>query len=142
MRYILDTNVFNRILDGNFSLNTLPDGSEFVATPIQYEELKATPDSNRLTDLLAIFQCIGPEIVNPSFSFDIPGAGFDEGAWSNNDLAKTIKTSLDCVNKKPNNWQDALIAGAAKKHGCTLVTADKTLAKVAEQHEISVLLIK
>jgi len=44
--YMLDTCIFNFILDGRFTINDLPSGKYHI-THIQRDELNATPDENR-----------------------------------------------------------------------------------------------
>lgn len=137
MKYVLDTNIFGRVLDGRFDLSTLPNACSFVATKIQVLELEATPGYRR-AKLLNIFTEIAPEPAPAAFSFDIPGAGFGEGEWSCDDRVTKIREALEAIKSKPNNWQDALIAGVALKDGYGLATADKNLAKVASSFGIKV----
>lgn len=81
MKYVFDTTIFNRIVDNKFSLSSLPLDSIFVATNIQKEELKKTgiKDPIRCGELIAIFQSINLELLPASFSWDIAGAGWNEG---------------------------------------------------------------
>jgi predicted nucleic acid-binding protein len=134
---MLDTNIFNRVLDGKFALSAL-SGSSFVATKVQLEELNHTSDQVRRTMLLQKFKEIGPDIVPASFSFDIAGAGFGEGTWSKDDDAQKLHAALEALRSRFNNWHDALIAEAAFVHGCGLVTADEDLAAVAKTHGLTV----
>ena len=142
MKYVLDTTIFNRILDGRFSLATLPYASGFVATKIQLSELKATNDLDRRAKLLSTFSDVAPEIEHASFSFDTPGAGFDEGCWREDYYATELRTDLDAIKPRINNWQDALIAEVALCGRYCLATADKNLAKVAARHGIRVYLVE
>ncbi len=142
MKYMLDTTVFNRILDGRFSVAVLPDVTGFVATKVQLSELKATNDPDRRAKLLSTFSDVAPDIEHASFSFDIPGAGFDEGCWRAEDHATKLRTELEAMKPKLNNWQDALIAEAALCGGYGLATAAKNLALVAARHGIEVHLVE
>ena len=63
MRYVLDTNVFNKLLDGVVTIKDLPSDSQFVASHIQIDELKATRDDKRRESLLSVFTAIAPEVV-------------------------------------------------------------------------------
>jgi rRNA-processing protein FCF1 len=137
MKYVLDTNIFNRVLDGRFKLFTLPDVCSFVATKIQVRELEAAPEPRR-TELLTTFTKIAPDLAPAAFSLDISGAGFDEGEWSCDDRVTRMREALEAIKSKPNNWQDALIASVALKNGYSLVTADKDLANVAISFGINV----
>jgi hypothetical protein len=142
MKYVLDTTIFNRILDGRFSLATLPDACGFVATKIQLSELKATNDPDRRAKLLSTFSDVAPEIEYASFSFDIPGAGLDEGGWREDYHATELRTDLEAMKPKINNWQDALIAEVALCGRYGLATSDRNLAIVAARHGIKVYLVE
>lgn len=136
---MLDTNIFNRLLDGKFELSLFPVGSSFWATKVQLEEIKRTSNPVRRADLLQTFEKIAPEIVPASFSLDIAGAGLDEGVLSNkSDKAKGLHNSLEALKQKFNNCHDAIIAEAAFFNSCVLVTADSNLANVAAEHGIVV----
>lgn len=138
MKYVLDTNVFNRVLDGRFALASIPDASGFIATTVQIRELESTRDPTRRTDLLKIFVQVSPAMSLPAFSFDVPGAGFGEGEWSADERITEIWKELEAAKSKRNNWQDALIAGVALKHECGLITSDGPLADVATKYGIKV----
>lgn len=137
MKYVLDTNIFNRVLDGRFKLSTLPDACSFVATKIQVRELEAASEPRRAA-LLATFAEVAPDLAPAAFSLDIPGAGLDEGEWSSDERVTRLHGALEARKPKLNNWQDALIAGVALKNGYGLATADGNLARVAADFGIKV----
>ena len=117
MKYVLDTNIFNRVLDGRFELSALPVGSAFVATTVQLEELRKTRDPARRAALIQIFEDVKPELVSPSFALDVAGAGLDEGSFRQSDAAARLHADLEAIKSKFNNWHDALIAEVALLHG-------------------------
>jgi predicted nucleic acid-binding protein len=155
MKYILDTNIFNKILDGNIDVNF--DG-EFFVTHVQEDEIYATPNHDRKNQLLKIFKkIIQKDIPTESAVWDI--SKWDSCKWggesnskiptesfvlghsrigmaklSNDNLYSEIRDSLDKKKKKPNNVQDALIAETAIKNNLILVTDDKTLREVAKSY--------
>jgi len=141
MKHVLDTNIFNRLVDGRFSLSLLPEGSAFVATKIQYEELKQTRDLTRRIALIKTFESVAPELVPVLFALDVAGAGLGEGKLGHNGDAMRLRADLEATKPKFNNWHDALIAEVALTYKYTLITADKTLAEVAKLHGISVLYV-
>jgi predicted nucleic acid-binding protein len=139
MRYVLDTNVFNQVLDDKFALSALSDACGFVATKVQFCELEKTKKPpGRRAELLKVFDEIAPTLLAAAFSLDIPGAGLDEGEWSDDERIQKIRQELEAIKSKPNNWHDALIAGIALKYGYGLVTSDGPLAVVAERYGIRV----
>ncbi len=142
MKYVVDTNIFNRLIDGLLSTGELPSDGEFVATHVQKDELNRTSDANRRGMLLLKFSKV-VDVVVPTESavFDI--SRFDQSRFSDGRLYQSIKTDLDCKNKgKTNNPQDALIAEVAIANRWTLLTVDDDLAIVAETHGCAVRLFK
>jgi hypothetical protein len=76
MKYVLDTNIFNCLLDGRLSLSALPGDGEFIVTNVQLRELEATSDLVRRTQLLRVFnQVAAVRVLTESFAYDIPGSG-------------------------------------------------------------------
>ncbi|RXN87800.1 hypothetical protein C7R54_14480 [Achromobacter aloeverae] len=130
--------MFNRVLDKQFDLSSVQDATGLVASPVQLYELRSTPDETRRTELLQIFNSVTPDLEATALAFDIPGAGFDEANWGDDDRIQAVRNDLEKVKSKLNNWQDALIAGVALKYGYGLVTSDRLLADVAERHGITV----
>jgi len=140
MKYVVDTNIFNHLLDGRLPSSALPVNGEFIATNVQRCELERTSDGSRRAELLKTFCRVMSDIVpTESFAFDIPGSGFDESRWSDGKNVSTLKCALDARNnQKTNNWQDAIIAEVALVHGYGLITSDHDLAVVAKQQGIHV----
>lgn len=142
MKYVLDTNVFNRLLDGLFSLDKLPESLQFVATHLQIDEIKNTKNLSRRDSLLEVFVAVGPEMVDTeSFVWEV--SAWDQCKWSdekNYVQLDAIKADLDALNNnKVNNWQDALIAEVALINEFTLITDDRHLSQVARKHGIAVI---
>lgn len=59
-RYMLDTNVFNHVLDGKVDVSALA-GKDLVATHIQRDELTNTKDQVRRAALLEVFNELTPD---------------------------------------------------------------------------------
>jgi hypothetical protein len=47
MGYVLDTNIFNKLLDGRLDHSMLPSDRPLLATRLQLQELNRTKDSDR-----------------------------------------------------------------------------------------------
>lgn len=137
-KYIFDTNIFNRLVDGSFLLTELPPDAQVVATHIQIDELNNTSDAERRARLFLIFAETVPTLVpTESFVLDISRLGHAK-IGKEESLAQQIRNDLDNLNKgKPNNIQDALIAEVAAVNNYTLVTADYDLAQIAKKHGIN-----
>lgn len=169
--FMLDTNVFNRLLDGKFELSELPEGAEIYATHVQRDELAATPDSfrERREKLLAIFSGIlcervptestvlGVSVLGESKiggkSISTKSAVYDVSNWDETGFSEESETLYDQIlqelekleskpDRKESHIRDALIAETAAGNGITLVTADRNLTKVLKRLGISVWPVK
>jgi len=140
MKYVLDTNIFNRVLDGKFELSAVVDAEQFVVTNVQRSELEATRNKDRRESLMRKFtETAADSVATESFCFDVKGSGLDESKWPDDETRlDSLKSSLDSIKPKPNNIQDALIAEVALVNHYGLVTADRNLAEVAKKHMIVV----
>jgi rRNA-processing protein FCF1 len=142
MKYVVDTNIINRLIDGLLSTSDLPSDGEFVATHIQNDELSKTSDSNRRGLLLQKFSTLVDAVI-PTESTVLGISTLGQSKISDDTLYQTLKAGLDSKNKgKENNAQDALIAEVGIKQVCTLLTADGDLAEVAKEHGCLVMFFK
>lgn len=138
MQYMVDTNIFNWLIDGTLSTENFPKDAHFVATHIQYDELNKTRDSSRKCQLLDRFKTLVDSTV-PTESTVLDTSRLGSCTLGNGTLYNQIKGNLDSLNQnKRNNAEDALIAEAAIVNGHTLITADVDLRIVAEEHGCSV----
>ena len=136
--YMLDTNVFNGLLRGDFS-HSIFEKRRLIVTGIQRDELSKTPDQAKRARLLERFDSVAPDIVlAASFAFDIEGAGFDQATWNDGaGTAQRMHLRLLGLDRKKgkrrnslNQWRDVLIAETAIKAGAVLVTGDINLRLV------------
>ncbi len=130
--YIFDTNIFNRILDGQFDLNSISGEVKLFATHIELDEIRNTRNCERRSQLLSVFEAIdSKKIPTESAVWDV--SNWDEAKWTVDDnLYEPIVKALDAKNGgKGNNVQDALIAETAIRNNLTLVTEDGDLAIIA-----------
>jgi hypothetical protein len=72
-RCMLDTNIFNRVVEEKLYASTL-DGCRVFATPVQVRELSATTNADKRKRLLSAFETLEPKEV-------IPSAVWDDGNW-------------------------------------------------------------
>jgi predicted nucleic acid-binding protein len=134
--YLLDTNVFNAIRDGDISVEEFRGLSLFV-THVQADELRNTREKNpaKAEELLAVFKEIGPDrIPTPSAVYDV--SNYDEACYSDEDgVLEKMLTRLKELDRKnsrylANQSRDVLTAETAIKDGLTLVTNDANLRRV------------
>lgn len=134
MAYVLDTNIFNWLVDGRIQPGDLPGDADFVATHLQIDELNKTGDAERRALLLLKFAKVRPKMV-PTESMVWDTSRWDHAKWGDGKTYEKLKTDLDLRNKsRRNNVLDALIAEVALVNGDTLLTADSDLAAVAAAH--------
>ena len=133
MAYLLDTNIFNQLVDGRISLAELPNDSQLLATYLQMQEIGNTTRKERRELLLSKFQEINPKTVPVETSlWDVTPWG--EGKYGgHSDLYKELLAELDAKNNyKKNNYVDVLIAEVSIVNGYTLITADQNLADLMQ----------
>ncbi len=131
MKYMVDTCIINRLVDGLLSTSDLPSEGEYMATHVQMDELKRTSDLSRRVSLLQKFTTLVDDMV-PTASTVLGVSKVGQCKLSDGNLCETLRAELDKRNKgKKNNIQDALIAEVAIQRGWTLLTTDNDLAKVA-----------
>ena len=154
--FMFDTVVFNKLLDGSFTLNQFKANLKFYATHIQEDELNNTPSLDRRGQLYRVFTAfIGRNLPTESTVLDVSRLGksklgsggliptetmvwgvgrWGQGKWgANGNLYADIRSRLDDLKKKKNNVQDALIAETAICNKLCLVTDDKNLCQVARE---------
>jgi predicted nucleic acid-binding protein len=132
--YVVDTNIINRLVDGQLASDNLPSDGNFIATHIQRDELEKTPDEQRRAQLRAKFkETIDREVLTESTVVGVSRIGL--ARISDGKRYSSLRDALSIRNKgKPNNAEDALIAEVAIEHGWVLLTADRDLAEVAKKH--------
>lgn len=133
MAYLLDTNIFNQLVDDRISFADLPSNGPFFATYLQMQEIGNTKRQERREVLQSKFQEINPQTVPVETSL-WGVTPFGEGKYGGgSDLFKSLLVELDAKNNaKKNNYADVLIAEVTIVNGHTLITADQDLADLVE----------
>jgi predicted nucleic acid-binding protein len=156
-RYMLDTNVFNHVLDGRLDA-TLLEGRSLFVTHIQHDEIQSTKDESRRGALMKIFDnvlqvqaptstmvagvsvaggaCASAEGVLATES-NVGGISrWGQAKWGTKDnIFEDMRRDLDALNKgKKNNAQDILIAETALRNKLVLVTSDVDLFQIMSKY--------
>ena len=134
MKVMFDTNVFNHIEEGSIDLDLIPTGWEPIATHLQLDEIRKTPDSHaaKRERMLEIFLDI-VELRVPTENVVLDVSRFGEANFGDeNSLFEPIRRAMDQKKRKASNTVDALIAETCIKNRYLLVTNDSTLKSVAE----------
>ena len=138
MKYVVDTSIINKLVDGAIDVSELPSNGEFLASHIQIDEINKTKDEERRAKLFLTFSKTIDDVV-PTESFILGKSRLDEGKLSDGKSYEMIKNHLDSLNnKKQNNVDDALISEVALKNGYTLLTADYHMYETAQIYNIAV----
>jgi predicted nucleic acid-binding protein len=134
IRYVVDTCVFNWIVDSKISRNMLPLNGTFGITQIQVDEINKTKDEERRARLLLAQASLHCELLPTEFF--VEGISRSEYAKeSDGRLYASLKAELDKLNgAKKSNGRDALIAEAAIANGHVLLTADADLRSATQMH--------
>jgi predicted nucleic acid-binding protein len=134
MDCVVDTNIFNRLIDGALSTGDLPANARMVATHIQMDELTSTRNVQRRAQQVKRFETLVDDIV-PTESFILDISRLGEAKLGDGRLYGSLLADLDRLNGgKPNNTQDALIAEVAISNRYLLLAADNHLAMVARKY--------
>lgn len=131
---MVDTCVFNWLLDGRIAVSDLPQGGDYISTHVQADELGRTPYEARRLELQAVFRTVvNRDVATESVVLGVSRVG--RCKLSDGELYESLRAALNQRNNsKQNNSEDALIAEVAIVNGWTLLTADRDLAGVVEEH--------
>lgn len=132
-KYIVDTCIFGKILDGSISKNDLPADGVFLITHVQLGEINNAQDSEKRARLLLnLFALPVTIVLTESCITNVSRVGYSKACHSVNYC--NIKELLDKRNGgKNNNKEDALIADTAMQNGYTLISADEDLIAVTNE---------
>jgi predicted nucleic acid-binding protein len=134
MKYVVDTSIINKLVDGKIDPSKLPTDGEFIASHIQIGEINNTKDPVRRAQLFLRVTKVAPELV-PTESFALNTTWLDHVKLSDGTTYQEVRDALDKLNgSKPNNINDALIAETAINNGFILLTADDHLREVVLPH--------
>lgn len=133
--FMLDTTVFNDVLDARLDPSALRTRGRLYVTHVQHDELKRTRDPARRAQLLDTFAVVAAErVVTESAAWNV--SSWNESSWSRDDLFDQMKAALDALNgSKQNNVRDVLIADTALRNDYVLVTDDGDLTTVVRSFD-------
>lgn len=132
MKYILDTCIFNWIVNGTHAPSDLPVG-EYLVTHIQRDEIERVPDECRRNVLLRTFElCEAAQVPTGVFVMGVSRLG--EAALGGGGVYHRIYTELSALNsskrKRQSHMADAIIGATAHVSDVGLVTADADFFQV------------
>ena len=130
MNYMIDTCIFNYLIDGFCTVNDLPSGKYYI-THIQRDELAEAPDPIRrqvLEEQLNVVQA--KKILTNIIVSGLSRSG--EASCGDCHFYNIILSKLDKLKKKNNNYKDAMIGDTAIQNNFHLITGDLNFSKVME----------
>ncbi|TXM97282.1 hypothetical protein FV242_31930 [Methylobacterium sp. WL64] len=134
--FMLDTNVFSRVLDGVLPVPNKA-GRRFLVLGVQADECQATRAPARRAGLLRVMEEVAPGLcAATSFCIGIEGAGLGQAHWNDGTGRFNVMLArLKALDPKPprkdaNQIRDIVIAETALKLGATLVSDDVALRAV------------
>ena len=131
MGYMLDTSLFNKLLDGVFPIDRLPRDASYCITHIQRDELNATPEKPRRFELIALLENMKPaSVMTESGVAGLSIVG--EFRTSEAITYEAVLAEMNRLKPKKNHRSDALIAETALLSGHILISADRTLCTAME----------
>ena len=127
--FLLDTNIFNHLVEGKISINDLPIEFPIFVTPAQYEEIISCPDMQKRSELYSWLKIIVDNVISENLLNNRPKDIMPPGLSQE---YQNILTGLNLKNRKrvKANSNDALIGALSLKNELILVTNDMALAQI------------
>ena len=97
MKYVVDTSLINKLVDGYVHVDELPKDGPFIASHVQHDDLNRTKNSKRSEELLQKFSETIDEIV-PTESFVLGISRLGEGKFGVGNSYNAIKREQDLFN--------------------------------------------
>lgn len=135
--YMLDTNVFNEIINGGHEEICSRHADQLFVTRVQVSELWNIQNLLVRESLVGLFERLNPTKL-PTRS----GVWVDELHWDDDqpwidDITPECSQFIEGTTTNP--WRDAMIADTAFHHGLTLVTNDGQMRRRAARMGLSTL---
>lgn len=133
MKYVVDTNIVNWLIDGKIAPSALPSDGKFYTTHVQIDEINRTSNEDRRARLfLTLASSLSGVLPTETVVMDV--SRWDYSKWGDGAVYTSVKSDLDALNSgKASNIRDALIAEVCIVNSYTLLTADKDLADATQR---------
>jgi predicted nucleic acid-binding protein len=133
MSFILDTNVFNHLVEGKINMEELPLEFPILITHLQRDEINNCPDPVKKSYLQSWLRVL-PDMEVPTETMVWDVSQFDKAKWGDGEIYTKILDQLNARKKRKNNANinDALIGEVAIKNQFVLVTNDADLGDIVK----------
>lgn len=129
MTYIVDTEIIDKLVNGEIHLEDLPDDRPFVAVSAQIDRLgAASQEAHRAKLLLKFGEFTGCTVSTEMVTMD--GSPWERLQLCNGILFKKVKDGLEKWCDTKSNTRDILLANVAISNKLILVTTNEYLADV------------
>ena len=135
--YMLDTNIFNHLVEGGIKPEDLPSVPIFSAH-LQPDEIQNTTDLDKREKLLSFFKTCDPS-ETMVMTFVVGDARLEKTQLGEGELHAKILNNLNSREIRKSNNKEAQIAESSYLNGLTLVTDDRDLEAVCYELEIPVI---
>ncbi|BDU35746.1 type II toxin-antitoxin system VapC family toxin [Vibrio nigripulchritudo] len=136
MKYILDSNVFDYILDNGVSVNNVKAKGELYITNVQLSEISNIPNVTRRSALEELVSKLSLEKLVLDSGIWLDDLKWDDEQPWRDEVGDECKSLLGNATKNT-PWKDALIGEVAKNKELILVTNDQKFAARAKKNDIS-----
>jgi predicted nucleic acid-binding protein len=134
-RYMLDSNIYDHLLDNKIDIEKIKVLGDYYSTNIQSSEISNIKNEKRKEDLLKIYEQLSPKKILLRSGIWIDDLRWDDDQPWVDDIQEEAKNLLgNSKVKKP--WKDALIGEIAKVESITLVSNDKGFRDKAKANGI------
>lgn len=134
MKYMLDTNVFDYIVDEDLKMD-VADAVELFVTNVQVSEIKNVPDDDRRMRLQRALKSLPhTELVVSSPFWEDALHWNDDAVWQDEPSSE-----YEVIRGKSNANRDSLIVEKANSSDMVLVTSDRRCGKSANRVGVKVL---
>lgn len=129
--YMLDTNVFNHMVEGKISVVVLERYRPLYLTHIQRDEIAKCKDELKKAAMLDLISELGIKVL-PTSSFAAGISRCGQAQVGSGQISREILTALKLRSKRKSHAHllDGLIGEAAIVRGLVLVTNDKDLRSI------------
>jgi predicted nucleic acid-binding protein len=135
IKYFLDSNVFDFLLDNNINIENLRLQGDYYTSNIQRSEILNTPDLKKRNQLVEIYDSLKQQKLLLKSGIWLDSLRWDdEQPW----IDTIGEIPFDLVkNKIKKPLEDALIGEITKVNNLVLVSSDKEFIKRAKSNKIN-----
>ena len=132
--YMLDTNVFNHLIEGSIQLTNLPKDNPIFVTHLQFNEISNCPITEKRELMLELIKELPDDMIPTNTAIcGISAAGHCR--IGNGKIYSEILAKLDTIKTRKNNSNaiDSLIGETSIIENLTLISNDQSLIQIVSE---------